>query len=102
MFSTQEAGRGQDEFQILERFGPVAVRLQVTLTDQRRLVLTPTAFRVFGVPLPKFMFPRGLTYEHQTDGRFNFHVDIIAPIIGRLVKYEGHLTQTKTPPKGGA
>jgi len=98
MFSTQDAGRGKDAFQIIERFGPVSARLNVTLSDGR-LNLTPTAFRVFGIPLPKFTFPRGDMFEYVKDGEFMFHVDIVAPLIGRLVKYEGNLEPTKTPPQ---
>ena len=98
MFSTQEAGTGRDEDHIIERFGPVAVKLEV-IVEASRLYLVPKAMTFFGVPLPKFLLPHGETYEKQHAGIFHFHVDIIAPIIGRLVKYEGHLEQLKTPPQ---
>lgn len=98
MFSTQEAGKGKDAYQIIERFGPVSARLNVTLSEGR-LNLTPTAFRIFGIPLPKFTFPRGDMFEYVKDGKFMFHVDIVAPFIGRLVKYEGNLEHIKTPPQ---
>ena len=99
MFSSQEAGKGQDAFQIIERFGPVSARLNMLACDDGRLWLIPTAFRIFGIPMPKFLFPRGDMFENVKDGQFMFHVDIVAPFLGRLVKYEGNLTQIKTPPQ---
>jgi len=50
-----------------------------------------------GIPLPPFLRPGGDVYETQdAEGRFVFHVDLKAPIFGRLCKYEGWLEAEKT------
>lgn len=46
----------------------------------------------FGIPLPGVLAPYGDTYEHLEDGRFCFHVEIALPLIGLIVRYQGHLT----------
>ena len=104
MVSTQEAGRGKQSRLVVERFGPIAVYLAILAEDGKQ-VLKTTGWSIFGIPLPKFLVPGGEVFEHDADGRFNFHVDMIAPIFGRLVKYEGWLeplpgpsTVTSNPP----
>ncbi len=90
MVSTQEAGKGRHARLVTERFGPVAIHMAV-LAQEGRLVLKTKSWSMFGVPLPRFLAPSGDIYEHGAKGRFNFHVDIKAPLLGRLVKYEGWL-----------
>lgn len=94
MVSTQEAGRGKQSRLVVERFGPIAVYLAI-LVQGGRQVLKTTGWSIFGIPLPKLLVPGGDVFEHDADGRFNFHVDMVAPIFGRLVKYEGWLEETK-------
>ncbi|MDB2439111.1 DUF4166 domain-containing protein [Hellea sp.] len=94
MVSIQEAGRGKQNRLVIERFGPIAVYLAILVQDGRQ-VLKTTGWSIFGIPLPKFLTPGGDVFEHDADGRFNFHVDLVAPIFGRLVKYEGWLTEVK-------
>ena len=93
MVSTQEAGRGKQSRLVVERFGPIAVHLAILVQDGRQILKT-TGWSIFGIPLPKFLVPRGDIFEHDADDRFNFHVDLVAPIFGRLVKYEGWLDET--------
>ena len=93
MRSTQEAGTGRQSRLIIERFGPVAVALAVIIKDGR-LYLKTKSWSVLGVPMPRALMPGGDVFEHSADNRFNFHVDICAPIIGRIVKYEGWLVET--------
>lgn len=90
MRSTQEAGKGKRAHLVIERFGPVAVYLAVIIKEGR-LRLQTKGWSVFGIPLPRFLAPGGDVYEHDANDRFNFHVDICAPVLGRLVKYEGWL-----------
>jgi hypothetical protein len=90
MVSTQEVGKGRYARLVTERFGPVAIHMAV-LAQEGRLVLKTKAWSIFGLPLPRFLAPSGDIYEHGAEGRFNFHVDIQAPLLGRLVKYEGWL-----------
>jgi len=94
MMSTQEAGRGKQSRLVVERFGPIAVHLAILVQDGQQILKT-TGWSIFGVPLPRALVPGGEVFEHDADGRFNFHVDMVAPLIGRLVKYEGWLEETK-------
>ena len=93
MVSTQEAGRGRQNRLVIERFGPIAIHIAV-LVEDRKQILKTTGWSLFGIPLPKALTPSGEVFEHDADGRFNFHVDLVAPIFGRLVKYEGWLEET--------
>jgi len=79
---------------VVERFGPIAVYLAILVQNGRQILKT-TGWSVFGIPLPKFLMPGGEVFEHDANGRFNFHVDMVAPLLGRLVKYEGWLEETK-------
>jgi len=95
MISTQEAGRGKQSHLVIERFGPIAIHIAILVEDGKQILKT-TGWSVFGIPLPKFLLPGGEVFEHDTDGSFNFHVDLVAPLFGRLVKYEGWLVETTT------
>ena len=92
MLSTQEAGTERWAYHVIERFGPVAVILKITVVNSRQTI-TPVAWSFFGVPMPRFLKPYGRTYEYEAEGRFHFHVEICAPLIGRIVKYEGWLEE---------
>ena len=92
MVSTQEAGRGKQSRLVIERFGPIAVHIAILVEDGKQILKT-TGWSIFGLPLPKFLLPGGEVFEHDADGRFNFHVDLVAPLFGRLVKYEGWLEE---------
>jgi hypothetical protein len=41
--------------------------------------------------LPAPLVPRIEVFEHAADGRFNFHVDLALPLLGRMVRYTGWL-----------
>jgi Domain of unknown function (DUF4166)/Saccharopine dehydrogenase NADP binding domain len=90
MQSIQSLGSGADSGLIVERFGPVAVGMAVVEANgQLHLVLRH--WRAFGVPMPKWLMPRGQFFEHGADDRFNFHVEIALPFIGSIVTYRGWL-----------
>ena len=88
--SVQYLGAGANEGLLVERFGPLAFAMAVIIDDSR-LRLVQRRGSVFGIPLPRWALPRGEAYEHDADGRFNFHVDIVLPLIGRVVSYVGWL-----------
>ncbi|WP_298918053.1 SDR family oxidoreductase [uncultured Algimonas sp.] len=91
MLSLQERGRGRAKGMMVERFGPIAVQVGLQINGDR-LGYRPRGWSVFGVPLPRRFVPSGETYETaDAAGRFRFHVDIVAPGLGRLVHYEGWL-----------
>lgn len=88
--STQEAGQGRFERLLCERFGPFAFGLAL-VCDAEKLNLVPRAWSAFGIPLPHVLVPRGTAYESAEDGRFRFHVEIVLPLIGLVVRYRGWL-----------
>jgi len=88
--STQYLGTGRNEGLLVERFGPMAFAMAVVVEDGR-LSLIQRQGSAFGAPLPRWLLPTGEAYEHDADGRFNFHVDIALPLAGRVVGYRGWL-----------
>ncbi|HRD76878.1 MAG TPA: DUF4166 domain-containing protein, partial [Hyphomicrobiaceae bacterium] len=88
--STQEIGRGRNEGLLIERFGPLAFGLAVT-EQGGRLGLEVRRWTLLGVPMPRRLAPWTRASEHDAGDRFNFDVEIGLPIVGRLVRYRGHL-----------
>jgi hypothetical protein len=89
--SVQYLGEGPNEGLIVERFGPIAFAMAVIVADGR-LNLVQRRGTAFGIPMPRWMLPKGEAFEHDADGRFNFHVDIVLPVIGLVVGYRGWLS----------
>jgi hypothetical protein len=92
--STQEQGRGRDEWLLCERFGPLKVGMALVL-DDGRLRLVVRRWSVLGIPLPLWLAPGGDSYEYAEDGRFSFHVEIRHPWTGPIVGYQGWLVPRK-------
>ena len=92
MVSIQEAGRGAMDGLLIERFGPFAFSMTVTVVDGR-LRLDLRDGWLIGIPLPRLIHPHITAFEHDADGRFNFHVDLGLPLVGRIVRYIGWLEQ---------
>ena len=88
--SRQSEGRGRWQGLLCERFGPFAMALALVVRDEK-LFLVVRHWRFLGLPLPAFCAPGGTTYETVEDGRFHFHVEILHPWIGLLVRYRGWL-----------
>lgn len=92
--SHQSLGQGRNARLIVERFGPIAVALALVVKgegERARLTLIPRRWSAFGVPMPRFLLPRGTMFETQEDGRFVFDVEIKVPLAGRVVAYRGKL-----------
>lgn len=90
MASHHTLGRGKWSRLITERFGPMVVHMAI-LEEDGNLHIRTQGWSFLGLTLPKFLCPGGDVYETQKGGRFVFHVDLHAPMIGRLCKYEGWL-----------
>lgn len=88
--SVQEQGRGRSEGLLTERFGPFVFGLAL-VKDGGRLVLMVRRWSFLGLPLPIWLAPRGESYEHVSEGRFCFNVDIRLPMAGQVVSYRGWL-----------
>lgn len=94
--SHHSKGTGRWARHVKERFGPMSIHMAI-LEEGGKLRIATRGWSLFGLPLPKFLRPGGDVYETMDDqGRFVFHVDLTAPIFGRLCKYEGWLA-----PKSG-
>ncbi len=88
--SIQYAGRGRFERLLCESFGPFTFGLALVARDGR-LNLIVRRWSFCGIPLPRALAPRGDSSEFVQDGRFNFDVEIVLPMIGRVVRYRGWL-----------
>ena len=95
MLSFQREGEGRAAHTVVERFGPFAVWLALSVEgggEGARLRYTPRGWTALGLRLPRALMPGGDVYEWVDEsGRFNFHVDMRAPGFGRLVRYYGSL-----------
>lgn len=90
MASHHSTGRGRWSRHVTERFGPFAIHMAI-LEEAGNMRIETRGWSAFGLPLPKFLRPGGDVFETERDGRFIFHVDLRAPLFGRLCKYEGWL-----------
>lgn len=90
--SFQEEGRGRFERLVVERFGPLAFAMALVV-DEDRLRVIVRRWSAFGIPMPLWLAPRGEAYESAEGGRFNFHVEIAHPLMGRIVRYDGWLVR---------
>ena len=88
-------GTGRWSRHVTEKFGPIAIHMAI-LEEAGKLRIETAGWSIFGLPLPKILKPDGDVYETQdADGRFEFYVDLTAPIFGRLCKYEGWLVDAE-------
>ena len=91
--SVQTLGKAKNQGLVVEKFGPVAFAMALVVKDnQLHLVLRGWEF--FGVPMPKFLMPNGVGFEQQSDDKFEFNVEITAPLIGKFVAYKGWLQKS--------
>lgn len=88
--SLQRAGQGRDAYLLVERFGPASFSLALVVEGDR-LRLVPRRWSVLGIPMPRFLLPRGESFETEQDGRFRFDVEIALPGVGLVVAYRGTL-----------
>jgi hypothetical protein len=85
-------GSGRNKHLLVEQFGIVAVALALVVEDEK-LNLVPRRWSAFGIPLPKLLLPKGISFETQRGGRFSFDVVIALPIVGDVVSYQGSLSR---------
>jgi hypothetical protein len=91
MRSRQYIGLRKPPGWIVEQFGPFAFDLELPVVDGRLRFLI-RGMRCCGVPLPRAAWPRIRASESEEGGRFRFDVEIGLPLVGRLVRYRGWLT----------
>jgi hypothetical protein len=93
--SRQCAGSGRHADLLAEDLGPFRIVTKLVVRDGR-LMLNVRGWRMFGIPLPLALAPGGQIHEEQRDGRFHFHVEVRAPLIGLIVRYRGWLVPVPT------
>jgi len=91
MRSRQFIGLRKPAGWIVEQFGPFTFDLELRVAEGR-LELMIRGMRCCGVPLPRVLWPRIAACEREEEGLFCFDVEIVLPLIGRLVGYRGWLT----------
>ncbi|MDH3667275.1 MAG: DUF4166 domain-containing protein [Paracoccaceae bacterium] len=96
LVSWQSAGKGPCRHLMAERFGPFVFGLALVV-EPGRLRLVPRRWTAFGVPMPRFLMPRGESFETVEDGKFRFHVEIRLPLLGLMVRYRGWLAPVASP-----
>lgn len=82
----QDAGEGADAGMLLEGFGPVRLVIALDIEDDA-LAFRLHSVRLFGMALPRALWPRLQAYESEVDGWYVSYVDIGLPLIGRLIRY---------------
>lgn len=80
----------QAKGRLVEQFGPLDFYFDLTREDQG-LKMTLKRWTAFGVPLPLGLAPRVEAREWDDAGRFQLSVSISVPLIGLIVRYDGHL-----------
>ncbi len=91
MRSRQYIGLRKPPGWIVEQFGAFTFDLELRARDGRlRLLLR--GMRCWGLPLPRALWPAIEATESEEAARFRFDVEIGLPLVGRLVRYRGWLT----------
>jgi hypothetical protein len=90
-------GQGPWAHMAEERFGPVSFAIALVL-DGERLNYVVRGWKLLGVRMPGWLSPGGTTFEFDDGGRFGFHVEIAAPIVGLIVRYRGWLSPAARAP----
>lgn len=88
--SRQFEGKGRFERLLCEKFGPFTFGLALVV-DAKQLLLVVRRWSAFGIPMPRFLAPKGRSFEFEQDGTFHFDVEIRVPFIGLVVRYCGYL-----------
>lgn len=89
--SHQSCGAGKDSYLLVERFGIASFSLALVV-DEGRLLLIPRRWSVLGLPMPRALLPKGISFESEAEGKFRFDVEIALPLVGRIVAYQGALS----------
>lgn len=88
--SLQQRGKHKNEFLLVESFGILDFAIALVIEGDR-LCFVPRRWSCFGIPLPNSLLPTGHSFESEKDGLFCFNIEIVAPLIGLIVYYEGNL-----------
>src|SRR5205085_10371187 len=91
--STMAAGRHRGMPVLIECFRPFTYCHRLTATP-RGVVWQLIAWRLLGIPLPRWTVPAINCFESAEGDRYRFEIDVVFPLIGRVIRYRGWLTAT--------
>ena len=85
---------GEDDWDKLmsEQLGPFRFGIALII-ENKKLYFKVQQWKLWNIPLPAIWAPIGNSYEFERDGKFHFHVEIAHPLLGLIVRYQGHLSQ---------
>ncbi len=78
---------------LLERFGPLRFYIDLPSSDEG-LSMAIQRWSFFHVPLPLWLAPRTEAHEWANGNDFCLDITIDLPLIGRVIRYHGHLRRT--------
>ncbi len=82
---------------LVERLGPMRFLLRVPIDDQG-LIMVLVRMTVFGLPVPKALWPAIEASERVEQGQFAFDVSVSAPLGGLIIRYRGRLQPPRPVP----
>jgi len=82
-------GRGREDL-LLERFFPFQLYHRLTATS-KGLAWLLVEWQLLGIRLPRWTLPRVHCFESGDGDRFMFDIDVVFPIVGRVIHYRGWL-----------
>jgi hypothetical protein len=88
--SAMRAGSGTDAGLLVEHFWPFIYYHRLTASPDGvawRLV----KWRLLGIPLPRWTLPSVNCFESADGERFVFDIDVVFPLIGKVIHYRGWL-----------
>ena len=94
-------GKGRNTGLLVERFGPIDVGVAL-VEDQGCLKVVPVTWALLGVPLPNALVPGDKVRVCGGPQGYHFDIEISAPIIGRIVRYQGYLKSDGESPRPNA
>lgn len=86
----QREGTGYDASHLIEQYGPVRLIIRLAATCAG-LQFELVRVRMFGIPLPRVIWPELIAREWVENGWYRFSVSIALPLIGHVVRYQGRL-----------
>ena len=95
--SVLSGGKGASQWLLVERFGPLRFQIALIVVGGR-LNWVVRGGTLWGIRLPQFLVPGGDSYEFESDGRFHFHVAVVHPLVGLIVRYRGWLAPAAVQP----
>lgn len=89
-FQTTLEASDRLEGHLIERLGPIGFLLEIP-ADDRGLAMIMRGMTVFGLTMPRILWPRIAAFERVVDGLFAFDVSVSVPICGFVIRYRGRL-----------